>query len=120
MIKKILDSFGFAWNGLKTTWQEEYNFRIEIIFSFIIILFIIFFQFTFIESIFCIIAIIIVLTAEIVNTAIEDLSDMVDANPNPLIGKIKDTMAGFVLISSFGAFVVGCLVFYHHFLYSTF
>ena len=112
---KILNSFGYAFNGLRTTWREEFNFRIEIFIAFIVTFFIIYFDFSFIESAICIIAIVIVLTAEIVNTAIEDLSDMVESNQNPLIGKIKDTMAGFVLLSSVGAFILGCLVFWNHF-----
>jgi len=113
---KILNSFKYALNGLKTTWREEYNFRIEIFVALLVAFFIVYFNFSFVESALCIVTIIIVLTAEIVNTAIEDLSDMVEPNQNPLIGKVKDTMAGFVLLSSAGAFILGCLVFWNHFI----
>jgi diacylglycerol kinase len=106
----------FAWNGLKTTWQEEQNFRIEILIGAIVVFFIIFFDFSFIESVVCIIAITIVLTAEIVNTAVEDLCNKIESQHDSIIGKIKDTMAAFVFVSSVGAFVIGCLVFYHHFI----
>jgi undecaprenol kinase len=116
MISKFFNSFKFAFNGLRTTWREEHNFRLEIVIGLVVILFLIFFHFSFTESTLCIVAIIIVLTSEIVNTAIEDLSDMVESNQNPLIGKIKDTMAGFVLVSSIGAFILGILVFAHHFI----
>ena len=115
MVTKVLNSFRYAINGLKITWREEHNFRIEVLIALVVLFFALFFNFSFIELISCIIAIIIVLTSEIVNTAIEDLSDMVDPNINPLIGKIKDTMAAFVLLCSLGAFAIGCLVFYHHF-----
>jgi diacylglycerol kinase len=116
MFKKVLNSFKFALNGLYVTWKEEFNFRIEVVVAVVVIFSIFYFQFSFVESALCFVAVIIVLSAEIVNTAIEDLSDMVEPNQNPLIGKIKDTMAGFVLVSSFGAFIIGCLVFYNHFL----
>lgn len=115
MLTKIYRSFVFAWNGLKTTWQEEQNFRIEILIGVIVVFFIIFFDFSFVESVFSILSITIVLTAEIVNTAIEDLCNKVESQHDPIIGKIKDTMAAFVFISSLGAAVVGFLVFFNHF-----
>ena len=112
---KTLNSFTFALNGLRTTWKEERNFRIEILATIPIVFSIFYFHFSFIESAFCIIAIIIVLSSEIINTAIEDLCNKVEPNHNPMIGKIKDLMAAFVLVSVLGASVVGLLVFYHHF-----
>ena len=116
MFNKTFNSFKYAINGLKITWREEHNFRIEILIALFVVFCLIAFRFSFVESMLCIVAIIIVLTAEIVNTAIEDLSDIVDSNPNPLIGKIKDTMAGFVLLSSIGATILGIIIFWHHFL----
>ena len=59
--------------------------------------------------------IITVLSAEMVNTAIEDLCNKVEPNSDPLIAKIKDMMAGFVLVVSSGAFVVGILLLLEHF-----
>ena len=115
MLTKIYHSFLFAWNGLRTTWQEEHNFRVEILVGVIVVFFIIFFMFTFVETVFCVLAIILVLIAEILNTAVEDLCNKVEPEHNSVIGKIKDTMAGFVLVSCLGAGVVGLLVFYNHF-----
>ena len=74
------------------------------------------FHFSFIETAFCVIAIIIVLCAEIINTAIEDLCNKVEPNQDPVIGKIKDIMATFVLLSVIGAVVLGYLVFRYHFM----
>jgi diacylglycerol kinase len=115
MLTKIYHSFLFAKNGLLTTWREEHNFRIEILVGFVVVFFIIFFDFTFVESALCILAITIVLIAEILNTAVEDLCNKVEPQHDPIIGKIKDTMAAFVLVSCLGAGVIGLLVFYHHF-----
>ncbi|HBD24865.1 MAG: hypothetical protein A2566_01110 [Candidatus Zambryskibacteria bacterium RIFOXYD1_FULL_40_13] len=115
MITKIYHSFLFALNGLKTTWREEHNFRLEILAGAVVLFCIIFFDFTFIETTFSVLAIVMVLTAEIVNTAIEDLCNKVEPKHDSIIAKIKDTMAGFVLIVCLGAFAVGVLVFYNHF-----
>ena len=108
-------SFIFAKNGLVTTWKEEHNFRFEILVAVIVLFTIIFFDFSPLEATFCILAITLVLIAEILNTAVEDLCNKVEPQHDPIIGKIKDTMAAFVLISCLGAGVVGLLVFYNHF-----
>lgn len=115
MLTKTYRSFIFALNGLKTTWREEQNFRIEILIGAIVVFFIIFFDFSFVESVFSILAITIVLAAEIVNTAVEDLCNKIEPQHDSIIGKIKDTMAAFVFVSSLGAAVVGFLVFFNHF-----
>lgn len=48
---------------------------------------------------------------EIVNTAIEDICNKIEPNQNPVIGKIKDTMAGYVLVSSVAALIAGIILF---------
>lgn len=115
MIKRIMSSFKYAINGLQTVWKEEQNFRIEIVVALLVLIFAIYFNFSFPEIVLCIIAILFVICGEIVNTAIEDLCDKIGPNQDETIGKIKDIMAGFVLVSSLGAVVIGVLVFYSHF-----
>jgi len=116
MLKKWLVSFGWAKNGLKTVWLEEQNFRLECMIGFFVLLVAIFFKFNFVELLAIIIAVIFVISAEIVNTAIEDLCNKVEPNQDPIIGKVKDTMAGFVLVISVGASVIGFIVLANHFL----
>ncbi|MEI6479125.1 MAG: diacylglycerol kinase [bacterium] len=50
------------------------------------------------------------------NTAIEDLCNKVEPEHDPAIGKIKDTMAAFVFVSSIGVSILGILIFAHHFI----
>ena len=115
MITKVFHSFLFAWRGLLTVWNEEHNFRIEIVVALLVIFSIFYFQFSFIEAVLCIIAMTIVLSAEIINTVIEDLCNKVEPHHDQIIAKIKDTSGAFVLVSVLGAIIVGLLVFYHHF-----
>jgi diacylglycerol kinase len=49
--------------------------------------------------------------AELVNTAIETLTNLVSPDFHPLAGKAKDVAAGAVLLAGFGAVVVGSCVF---------
>lgn len=116
MFKKVYNSFLFALNGLKITWREEHNFRIEVIVGIVVLFFIFYFNFTLLESAICIIAMTLVLTSEIINTAIEDLCNKVEPNQDIFIGKVKDTASAFVFISVIGALTLGILVFVNHFL----
>lgn len=51
----------------------------------------------------------LVLAAELLNTALEHLADMVQPQPDPRIKFAKDCAAGAVLVLSVGAVVVGLL-----------
>ena len=53
-------------------------------------------------------------TAELLNTAIEALTDLASPDFHPLAGKAKDVAAGAVLLAAAGAMVVGALVFGPH------
>jgi diacylglycerol kinase len=114
---KAFKSFLFACNGLKTAWNEEHNFRIEVLAAIAVIASIVYFDFSFFESALCIVAIVMVITAELVNTAIEDICNKIQPNQDPAIGRIKDMMAAFVLVSVIGAFFIGLYAFYNHFSY---
>lgn len=111
-----LKSFGWARHGLRTVWQEEANFRIEVFFAFAVVALGIYFNFSRIEWIIAVACITIVLTGEIVNTVIEDLCNKIEPKQDPAIGKIKDMAAGFILLAAVGAAVMGIFLFLPHFL----
>lgn len=114
-MNKTLKSVGFALNGLKTTWKEELNFKIAVGVGVLVTLSMFIFDFSYVEKVFCIIAMTMVLTAEIINTAIEDLCNKVEPHTDPMIAKIKDVSSAFVLVTVIGAFLIGLIVFTHHF-----
>ena len=115
MLKGVFNSFVFAFSGLQTVWREERNFRIEFFIGLIVVVFMFIYNFSFIEWCLVILSTVFVLGAEIINTAMEDLCNKIEPNQDPAIGKIKDIMSAFVLVSTLGAVVVGVIVFYHHF-----
>ncbi len=112
---RTIKSFKYAISGLKTVWREETNFKLELISAFLVIGIALYFKFSLSEFIFCVLAIAIVLSGEIVNTAVEDICNKIESSPDPVIGKIKDIMAGYVLVSAISALAIGVLVFYSHF-----
>lgn len=114
-MRKFIKSMWHAHRGFLTVAKEEQNFKIHIVVAIIVIAAGFLFKLSQIEWVAIVIAIVLVLGAEMVNTAIEDLCDVVEPGHHPTIGKIKDVMAGFVLLSSIAAVVIGLIVFLNHF-----
>lgn len=105
----------FALHGLKTVWKEEVNFKIEVFITAIVVGMGLYFHLRSWEYALVTISIAMVLCAEIINTAVEDLCDRITTEEDQMIGKIKDISGAFVLVSVVGAMIVGILVFYPHF-----
>lgn len=102
-------------NGIKTVWIEENNFRIQSVIAFFVLAFVFYMEFSLFEKAFVVLAIVLVLAGEMINTTIEDLCNKIEPNHDDFIGKIKDISSGFVLLSSIGAFIIGAIVFVSHF-----
>jgi diacylglycerol kinase len=115
-MRRFIKSFSFAKCGLQTVLKEERNFRIQIFLSLAAFLVALFLRFSPGELIIIVVAATFVLTGEIVNTAVEDLCNKVEPHHDPEIGKIKDTMAAYVLLSSFSALIMVVIIYANHFL----
>lgn len=111
---KFIFSLKCAINGLKTVAKEERNFQIHVICAIAVIIVSILLEVTKIEMAIIITAIVFILASEIINTTIEDLCDKIELNQSPLIGKIKDMMAGFVLVSVLGAITIASIILLPH------
>ena len=110
-MRKLINSFRFAINGIRSVWCEEENFRIEIVIGVIVLLMGFILDLLIIEWIFIIGCIGAVIAAEMLNTAVEDLCNKIEPNADPVIGKIKDIMGGFVLVVSLVSVTIGIIIF---------
>ena len=110
----VWKSFKDALRGLRTVVREERNFKIEIGAAVLASAAMIAARVSYAEAALLVVAMSMVIAAEIVNTVIEDLCDKIEPDIDPAIGKIKDMMAAFVLVSSLGALAIGAIVFLHH------
>lgn len=108
---KRIKSFSFALNGLRILIKEEHNSRIHLFATFCVICTSIFFQISKLEWLAIIFAIGFVITLEIVNSAIENISDFISPEKNDSIKKIKDLAAASVLISAITALAIGLIIF---------
>ncbi|GAB2835808.1 diacylglycerol kinase family protein [Ferruginibacter profundus] len=109
--RKIIRSFGFACNGLKTCFISEINFKIHLLLTVIAVSFGIGLSISGTEWSALIFCIAFVTAMEMINTAIEKLCDVVHKDFHPVIKKVKDIAAGAVLLAATGAVITGLLIF---------
>jgi len=108
---KRTPGFKFAISGLIHTVKSETNFRIHLIIASIVAILGFYFKISGVEWLFIVLAIGIVLMAELFNTAIEILVDMVSPDFNSKAGHIKDIAAAAVLIVVIAAVITGLIIF---------
>jgi diacylglycerol kinase len=107
---------GHAVRGLRSVWNEEANFRIHCVAAALVLVGATMFGFSFMEICVLFFAILLVLGAEILNTVIEDAYDALHPEHHRVVGKVKDMMAGLVLLNATGAAIIGVITVFHHFL----
>lgn len=115
-MKKMIQSFKWAMHGLRTVWKEEKNFRIQVLIGFFVVVFGGYVGFSLLEWMIVAACITSVLSAEMVNTAVEDLCNKIEPNTDSEIGKIKDIMAGFVFLVCLASAGVGAVIIGAHLL----
>ncbi|WP_255489450.1 diacylglycerol kinase [Dysgonomonas sp. 216] len=113
-IKKRIKSFSYAFDGLKVLLKEEHNARIHAVITLIIIILGLLFDISATEWMFICLAIGLVIVSETLNTAIENLSDLVSPTKNDFIKKAKDLGAFAVLFSALIAVIIGLFIFLPH------
>lgn len=111
-IKKFTKSLSHAVDGLVYAIQRERNFRIELVIAFFVLVFIFVFKVKSWEAIVLILMIMWVLIAELSNTVLERIVDILKPRIHPYARLIKDIMAAVVLISAIVSIVVGAIIFY--------
>lgn len=115
-MKKTKDAFVFALHGLQYAFINERNFRIEMIAATAACIAAYMLHISAIEWFVVVLNIGFVISAELINTAIEKLCDLVSKEKNPLIKIVKDVAAGAVLLAAFVAFICGLIIFVPAFL----
>ena len=113
MIKfsRLLKSYSYALKGLFKTFREEQNLRIQTVACLIVLILGMYFNIGRLEWALLILVICLVLVAEIINSAIERITDVLKPRINSYVKEIKDIMAAGVLLSSIAAIIVGIFIF---------
>jgi diacylglycerol kinase (ATP) len=107
----LFTSFGYAWAGLSYAFQTQRNFRIHLVVGSLAISLSIFLQLTPVEIAIITLTCGLVLTMELLNTALESVVDLTVRQTYHELAKIaKDCAAGAVLISAMFAVLVGAFL----------
>ena len=114
--RRRVASFGHAGRGVWSALRSEVHLRFHAVATVVVIGLGFHYGISRLEWALLALATASVWAAELMNTAIEALTDLASPAWHPLAGKAKDVAAGAVLLAVLGAVVVGVLVFGPHFL----
>ena len=111
-MKKVLESFNNAITGIIDTVRTERNMKIHLIVVLCVLIASFFFDITKYEFLILAVTITMVITAELINTAVEATIDMTTNYYHPLAKIAKNAAAGGVLIAAINALLVGYIIFW--------
>ena len=109
-------SFQYAWYGVWYAISHNQNLRIHITAAVFVILASIFFKVTPFEMGILGVMIVLVISAEMINTAIEEMTNLITKEHRQEAKIAKDVAAGMVLVTAAGSVIVGILIFVPHIL----
>ncbi len=114
--RRHLNSFKYAFAGLKHVFVNEANFRLQTVFMILSFLLALFFHIDALSWVLVVISCGMLLGAEILNTVIEEFIDHLIKEHHEGAKVIKDMSAAFVLVNSFVAVMVFIYVFLPYFI----
>ena len=107
----LYKSFGYAFEGIFAGIRGERNMKIHCFAAVCVIVAGVLFHISVTEWCICLVLFGLILSLELVNTAIEAVVDLVTEDKKPLAKLAKDTAEGAVLIAAVMAAMAGLLIF---------
>lgn len=114
-IARFRKSLRYALRGLGYAIKNEKNFQNEVVAAILVFAAMIYFRVTRAEMVVLILVIMGVLLAELMNTVMERVVDILKPRVHPYARLIKDLMAAGVLLVSILALVIGVIIFFPYF-----
>lgn len=108
--ERWVDSLNCAIEGILWAVKNEPHLRYHFCAGLAVLLLALFFQVSALEFFLLVLAAVLVIFAELMNTAIEALVDLATEDYHELAKRAKDVAAGAVLVTSVGAIILGYLV----------
>lgn len=109
--KPLLKTLSYGFNGILYTLKHERNMVIHFLVIILVIIAGIVFKITFVEWGVCFVLFALVLSLELMNTAIENVVDLVTEEKKTKAKVAKDASAGAVLVSAIFAVIIGISIF---------
>lgn len=111
VIKRHHISFQHAFDGLAWAFRTQPNFRIHFLLAALALSLGVYFRIQPVEMIIIVFTIILGLTAELINTAIEAMTDLITKEWREEAKVAKDVSAGMMLLTAGGAVAVAAIIF---------
>ncbi|OKL40834.1 diacylglycerol kinase [Pontibacter flavimaris] len=110
-LKKRFNSFRFAFRGISAAVRSEPHMRLHVLAAIAVV--VVGYTFDVTKTEWCLLvgSMGLVVTAEIINTAIETVVNLVSPDFNQLAGRAKDLAAGAVLVAAITAALIGAIIF---------
>lgn len=109
--KKIINSFKYAFVGIKSAFISERNMKIHFGILSLVVICGFCFKISLYEWIICLICFALVISAEMINTAIENTVNLITKEKNPTAKLAKDVAAGAVLFNAIISAIIGLIIF---------
>ncbi|MDI6730973.1 MAG: diacylglycerol kinase family protein [Candidatus Margulisbacteria bacterium] len=111
MPRKLIKSFEYAGAGTRHAIKTQRNLWIHFLAGLLVLFLAWWVKVNIVEFAILLLAIFGVIVVEMVNTAIEELVNILSPEHRVEAGLAKNVAAGAVLLSAVGAVIIGCLVF---------
>ncbi|MDP2637715.1 MAG: diacylglycerol kinase family protein [Candidatus Levybacteria bacterium] len=109
--QSLFKSFGYAFEGLMHALKYNQNLRIDFIVALIVIALSIVFHINTLERVVLGLMILLVIASEMINTAIEEMVNLITSEHRKEAKIAKDVAAGMVLVAAAGSVIVGLFIF---------
>jgi len=104
--KKFYSKLAYAGRGLIYVWRHELSFRLEVLTAVGLLSYAWYVNWPLFKWMVLILLIVIILFAEIINTVLEKLLDLIEPRLSTKVGLLKDLLAGSILCLVIGAGLV--------------
>jgi len=111
-LKRLRRSFKYAWAGLMENHRREQNFRIQLVVTIFVLVLALLLDVDWLRMTILLITCAYVLSLEMINSGLERYIDKLTPQKDERIGRIKDILAGAVLLAAIFAVLIGIVVFY--------
>ena len=110
-IKRVYKSFTYAFRGLFKTLREEQNLQIQSLVALAILILGWYLKIEKGEWLVLVLVIDLVILMELINSAVERITDILKPRLDNYVKEIKDIMAAVVMLASIVAVIVGLIIF---------
>ena len=111
-LKRFKKSLIYARRGIFKAYKEEQNLQVQLKIAIIVLVLTLFADISKVELLLLVFAIAMVIIAELANSVVERVVDILKPRLSESAKEIKDIMAGIVLIASIVSVIIGSMIFF--------